>query len=160
MWAPRGQTPVLKAPLSWKKMSVSAALAYRWDGQKARLMFRTTVGAYNGTKLVGFLRALKREFKGRRVILVWDRLPAHRMGAVARWLPGQSAWLSATHLPAYCPELNPAEGVFGNYQGQELAGLCVTDIREKARHLRRGMRRIRNRQELLISFLHHAGLFF
>jgi hypothetical protein len=31
-WAPRGQTPVLIHAFNWGKISVAAALAYRWDG--------------------------------------------------------------------------------------------------------------------------------
>ena len=36
-WAPRGQTPVLRHPFNWKRISMAAALAYRWDGKRARL---------------------------------------------------------------------------------------------------------------------------
>jgi hypothetical protein len=34
-WAPRGETPVLVHAFNWKKMSLSAAIGYRWDGTRA-----------------------------------------------------------------------------------------------------------------------------
>jgi transposase len=37
-WAPRGQTPVVTHPYRWNKMSVAAALGYRWDGRRCRLL--------------------------------------------------------------------------------------------------------------------------
>ena len=45
-------------------MSVSAALAYRWDGGHSRLFFQTCPDSYNTDRLIGFLRALKRELRG------------------------------------------------------------------------------------------------
>jgi len=39
-WAPKGETPVLIHAFNWKKMSISAALAYRWDGKRARQVSR------------------------------------------------------------------------------------------------------------------------
>jgi len=46
-WAPKGETPVLIHAFNWKKMSVCAALGYRWDGRRCRLWFQTRPGSYN-----------------------------------------------------------------------------------------------------------------
>jgi len=45
-WAPQGETPVLIHAFNWKKMSVCAALGYRWDGQRCRLWFQTRPGTH------------------------------------------------------------------------------------------------------------------
>lgn len=89
MWAPRGRTPVLSAPLSWKKLSVAVALGYRWDGAVARLNFKVVPGSFNGEKLRAFVEGPRREYGGQRIVLVWDRLPAHRCGELGRWLPSR-----------------------------------------------------------------------
>jgi hypothetical protein len=40
-WAPRGQTPVLRHTLNdWQRVSIAAALAFRWDGRRVRLYFQ------------------------------------------------------------------------------------------------------------------------
>ena len=91
-WAPKGETPVLvyafnSTPASkdrlpgtpgWKKLSISAALGYRWDGKRCRLWFQTRPGSYNDERLIGFLRDLKKHLRGQKVILIWDGLPAHK----------------------------------------------------------------------------------
>src|SRR5947207_1161845 len=43
-WAPRGQTPVLRHRFNWQRISMAAALAYRWDGARSRLYFQTREG--------------------------------------------------------------------------------------------------------------------
>ncbi len=160
MWAPRGQTPVLSAPLSWKKLSVAVALGYRWDGSAARLSFQVVPGSYDGGKLRQFVEHLGREYGGRKVILVWDRLPAHRYGEVGRWLPSQRRWLEVEYLPAYAPELNPVEGVFANCKGRELAERSENTLAAVGKSLRHGMKRIARRPKLMLGFGRHAGVSF
>ena len=53
-WAPKGETPVLVYAFNWKKLSISAALGYRWDGKRCRLWFQTRPGSYNDERLIGF----------------------------------------------------------------------------------------------------------
>ena len=159
-WAPRGETPVLIHAYNWTKLSVSAALAFRWDGQRARLFFQTRHGSYDTPSLIVFLQALKRHFPGRRVILVWDGLPAHKSCAMRDYLTRQRAWVTVERLPGYAPELNPAELLWGNVKGQELANLCADDLTTVAIALRRGMARVRKHPTLAFGFLKHTGLSF
>ena len=141
-------------------MSVSTVLAYRWDGKRRRMFFRTTPDSYNTEKLIAFFKHLKRDLRGRRVILVWDGLPAHKSRAMNFYLAQQSDWLSTERLPAYAPELNPVETLWSNVKGRELANFCAEDLGAAAGALRRGMARVRGRRDLGLSFLDHTGLFF
>jgi hypothetical protein len=103
-WAPKGRTPVVTHPYKWKKVSVSGALAYRWDGRRCRLLFQTKPDNYNSAALIRFLRILRRSFRGRKVILIWDRLNAHKSRQMARYLAGQRHWLRVESLPPYAPD--------------------------------------------------------
>lgn len=157
-WAPRGETPVLIHPFRyWERLSVAAALAFRWDGQRRRLFFQTRPRPYTAAALIGFLGQLKRHFRRRRVILRWDGLPAHRSRRLREDLAQQRHWLTVERLPAYAPELNPAEPLFGNVKGGELANRCG-DLPVLAEALRTGLARVRRRQDLAFAFLRHAGL--
>ncbi len=118
-WAPKGETPVLIHAFNWTKMSVSATLAYRWDGARSRLFFQTLPGSYNAESLIAFLKDLKRRFRGEKVILVWDGLPAHKSRAMTEYLASQRHWLRVERLPGYAPDLNPVEPLWGNIKGQE-----------------------------------------
>jgi len=159
-WAPRGETPVLTHAVNWKQLSVATALAFRWDGQRSRLYFQTRPGSYSGPRLLPVVRALKRHFRSAPVILIWDRLPAHRSRALGAYLLQQRRWLSLEWLPGYAPELNPVEYVWGNLKGQELANLCAADLGEAGRAVHTGMTRIRRQPQLPFAFLNHAGLSF
>lgn len=158
-WAPRGQTPVLIHPLNnWKRLSIAAALAFRWDGRRARLFFQTRPGTYTTKALLPFLRALKRHFRGQRVLLLWDGLGAHTSRRMRAYVATQRAWLTIERLPAYAPELNPVEPLWGNVKGCDLANHCAPDLEALAQPLHAGMRRVRSHPTLAFSFLRHAGL--
>jgi len=160
-WAPRGQTPVLHhTGANWKRLSVAAALAFRWDGRRTRLYFQTHPGTYTDTTLIPFLRALKRHFRRQRVVLIWDGLGAHKSGRMARYLALQQPWLHVERLPAYAPELNPVELLWGNLKARELANLCPADIAALRHPVRSGCGRIRRAPALPFAFLRHAGLEF
>ncbi len=159
-WAPRGETPVLVHAFNWKKMSISAALAFSWDRKRSRLFFETKPDSYNTESLIDFLKALKREFRGKKCILIWDGLPAHKSKIMKEYLTTQRHWLKVEVLPGYSPHLNPVETLWGNVKGQELANLCPDDLAEVADALRRGMDRVGANPDLPRAFLKNAGLSF
>lgn len=159
-WAPRGETPVLIHAFNWKKISVCAALAYRWDGKRCRLYFQTRPDSYNAESLIAFLKDLRCHLRGSQAILVWDGLPAHKSRIMKQYLHTQRHWLRVERLPGYAPDLNPVELLWGNVKGQELANRCSADLGEAAAALGDGLARVRQSQQLSFAFLHHAGLSF
>jgi len=159
-WAPKGKTPVLIHAFNWSKMSVCAALGYRWDGRRSRLFFQTREGNYNAQSLIRFLEDLKKELRGQKAVLVWDGLPAHKSEVMKEYLLQERHWLTVERLPGYAPDLNPVETLWGNIQGQELANRCAEDLTEVEGAVRKGMGRVRKSAKLPFSFLNHAGLSF
>jgi transposase len=160
-WAPRGETPILKARGNhWTKTSVAAALGFRWDGKKTRVFARTKPDSFNTESLIAFLKDLKRFVHGEPVILVWDNLPAHRSKVMKQFLFEQRDWLEIDWLPGYAPDLNPTEGIWNNIKQRELANFCADQIEEATDAFRRGLRRVTHTLQLPFSFLQHAGLFF
>jgi len=108
-------------------MSIAAVLGYRWDGRRSRLFFQTRRGSYNSESLIIFLKELRRELRGRKAVLVWDGLPAHKSRRMQAYLRQQRRWLRVEKLPGYAPDLNPVEPLWGNLKGQELANRCADD---------------------------------
>lgn len=158
-WAPRGATPILThTGANWKRLSVAGALAFRWDGRRSRFFFQTRPGTYTDAGLITFLHALNRHFRGHRVLLIWDGLGAHKSARMKAYLARQRTWLTVAPLPAYAPELNPLEPIWGNVKSQELANLCAPDLAALRGPLRRGFARVRCHPELAFAFLQHAGL--
>jgi len=103
---------------------------------------------------------LKKHFRGQKVILVWDGLPAHKGCLMREYLRGQKDWLHVVQFPGYAPDLNPVESLWGNIQRNELANRLVDDLGGVVQGIGVGFRRVTSQRHLLFSFLHHAGLFF
>ena len=156
-WAPRGQTPVLRHPFNWKRLSLAGALAYEPDGSDAHLFFELRPGAYNDETLIAFLSELN-EVEQRNVLLIWDGLPSHRSRRMSDWIASQRHWLSVERLPGYAPDLNPIENVWGNLKSQELANLCSNMIDQVADIAAAGLDRIGSDAALCFAFLRHSGL--
>jgi transposase len=156
-WAPRGQTPVLRHRFNWKRLSLAGALVYESDGSDAHLVFELRPGAYNDETLIAFLSELN-ELEQRRVLLIWDGLPAHRSRRMSDWVANQRHWLAVEPLPGYAPELNPIECVWGNLKSTELANLCSDSIDAVADVAADGLERIGSDAALCMAFLRHAGL--
>jgi len=159
-WAPRGETPVWLHAFNWSTISVCAAMGFRWDGRRSQLFFQTRKGTYNSESLIAFLQDLKRHLRGKKAILVWDGLPAHKSQAMKEYLHSQRHWLRVEPLPGYAPDLNPVETLWGNLKGQELANRCSKDLDEVTTAIETGFKRFRKSHTLSYSFLKHAGLSF
>jgi transposase len=124
------------------------------------VFFQIRPGSYNTESLIAFLEELRRELCGRKAILVWDGLPAHKSRVMQGYLEQQRNWLTVERLPGYAPDLNPVETMWENIKGQELANLCAEDLTEVDGAIRDGMARVEDSYTLPFSFLNHAGLFF
>jgi transposase len=144
---------------NWSKLSICAALGYRWDGRRTRLYFQTREGNYNAESLIAFLEDLKRHLRGQKAALVWDGLPAHKSFEMKQYLKSQRGWLTVERLPGYAPDLNPVETLWGNIKGRELANRCAKDLAELDGAIRSGLTRVGSSQTLPFSFLKHTGLF-
>ncbi len=128
-WAPRGKTPVLvHRQRNWTRISAAAFVCYRWDGRRARLYVHLRPGSYNEESLIDVLKDLRRHFRGEKVLLLWDGLSSHQSKLMRSYLEGQNSWLTAERLPAYAPDLNPAEGLWANLKARELANRCDLEI--------------------------------
>jgi len=113
-------------------------------------------GTVKSPEVVRFLKNLRRHIRG-RILLIWDGLHAHRSLETRAYLEANRHWIRVLRLPAYAPELNPAEPLFGNVKGVDLANRCG-DLPQLRTAFRHGMARVRRRQDLAFAFLRHAGL--
>jgi len=159
-WAPKGETPVVVHPFNWKKLSISGALAYRWDGKRSRVYFQVIPGSYDAPKLITFLKELRRHFRRRHVSLIWDGLPAHKSREMKAFLEEESDWLQVEQLPGYSPDLNPVEGLWNNIKGQELANQSPDDLGQVADAVSDGFKRVQSYKQLTFGFLAETGLSF
>ena len=159
-WGPRGKTPVLVVPFNWKRLSAIASLITTPAARRVGLCLRLHPGSIKQPQIIDYLRALKRHLRGRKAILLWDRLPAHRGRDVQAYLRQQACWLSVEYLPPYAPELNPTEYFWSYLSGDDLmANFCGENLQQVGRQARRVACRVRHHPQLGRAFLKHSGLF-
>jgi transposase len=158
-WAPRGTTPILyQRTRSYKKVSAITALCLCPDQEKIHLYFRLHVNSSITAVVVKqFLHLLFRQLPA-PLILVWDRLKAHRAHVVQR-LFSRKLNRYNVFFPPYAPELNPVEYVWGYLKMNPLGNMPVSDVTELATLARKNGRSLRHKQTLLHSFLKHSSLF-
>jgi transposase len=151
-YAPCGQTPVLRAPLTHDHLSVISGLTV--DG---RLFTHTQDRAFDGAAIVAFLRQLLRQVRG-KLLVIWDGAPIHRCRMVKAFLgAGAARRLQLEQLPGYAPDLNPDEGVWNLLKRVELANRCSQDVPELWWELGLAIRRLRRRRHVLTACFRQCG---
>ena len=152
-WAPRGQTPVLQYHFNWKTISVAAAMTV-WT-----FYFQVFDKAVGKEETILFLRHLRRHL-GSPLLVVWDRLPAHRSRLVGEFLDSLGGQIAVEYLPPYAPELNPVEYLWGHWKQHELPNVCPKDLWQLNEGARRTLRRLRRRPRLITAFWKQSSLAF
>jgi transposase len=137
-WACNGQTPVLEFNFNWKLLSAIAGMTF-WN-----FYFQLFPKAIRSAQVIEFLGHLKRHLRG-PLLVIWDRLPAHRSRATQEWVREQGGWIHTEFLPAYAPEL---------------PNVCPKDWWELHEGARRTLRRIRRRPRIIAAFWEQSKLPF
>ncbi|HEV3292959.1 MAG TPA: transposase [Streptosporangiaceae bacterium] len=117
-WGRRGRTPVVKVTAQGsKRVSIAALIATRpGTASRAQLIYRTHLDRGSGkqrrkgfteTEYARLLDAAHQQLHG-PIVLVWDNLPT-LVSRAMRQLIAARAWLTVFQLPAYAPDMNPAE---------------------------------------------------
>lgn len=145
-YAPRGQTPILRVPLTWDHLSVISAITP--DG---RLFMMIQPIAFKGAAIVRFLNHLLRHLGG-KLLVIWDGLPAHRGQAVKDFLhQGATQPIHLERLPAYAPDLNPDEGIWRYLKQVEMKNLCCHNLDELHHELRQATARLRHKTDVILA---------
>jgi transposase len=151
-WAPCGQTPVLRVPLTHDHLSAISGIT-----AEGRLFMQTQDHAYRSPDIVRFLRLLLRKVRG-KLLVIWDGAPIHRGQPVKDFLrAGAAKRLHLEQLPGYAPELNPDEGIWSYLKRVELGNRCCPDLAALALALRRAKERLRHKRTVIQACVRQAG---
>jgi len=151
-YAPRGQTPIRRAPLSHDPLSLIGGLTA--DG---RLLTQVHDHAIRGPDVVRFLRHLLRHVAGPLVVL-WDGASIHRSQPVKDFLRTPEAKrLHLEGLPAYAPDLNAAEGLWRLLKHDQLKNLICEALWELRFEVRLALTRLRHRRDAMLGCIAQVG---
>ena len=106
--------------------------------------------------MIDFLKSLVRHIR-RPLLVVWDRLPAHKSALVQEFLGYSQGYIETEYLPAYAPELNPVEYLWGYWKQHELPNVCPKDYWELDARARQALRRMR-KPRLIAAFWKQSSL--
>jgi transposase len=150
-WAKRGQTPVLAFNFNYATLSAVAGMTF-WN-----FYFQLFPKSIRSPQVIEFLRHLKRYLR-RPVLVIWDRLSAHKSRMTQQWIEEQNGWMHTEYLPAYAPELNPVEYLWGYWKQHELPNVCPRDYWELNDRARHTLKRIRRRPRVLAACWKQSSL--
>jgi transposase len=142
---------VLQYHFNWKVLSAAAGITW-WS-----FYFRLYPTTIRAPQVVDFLGHLLRHLPG-KLLVVWDGLRPHRARLVKEFIAAQRGRLVTEQLPAYAPELNPVEYIWGYWKQHELPNFCPRDFAQLSHQACRALRRMRRRSPLVRTFWHQANL--
>jgi transposase len=153
-YAPVGQTPVIRAPLSRDHLSAMGGIT-----PEGKLYLMVQERAYCGADVGGFLKHLTRHIAGKLLVL-WDGAPIHRSGVVKEYpSSGMARRIRLEQFPGYAPELNPAEGIWSYLKRVELKNLCYQSISHLNYELRKAKERLRHKTNVILGCIKQPRLY-
>lgn len=142
---------MLQLTFNWKRLSVIAGVTV-WT-----FYFRLYPGTIKSPQIVDFLRHLRRQLH-RKLLIIWDGLKAHRSRLVQQYIDACDGAIRLAFLPAYAPELNPAEYVWGYCKQHEIGNFCPADFTHLGSFARSRLRSMQRRRTLVAAFWKQAEL--
>ena len=142
---------MLQYNFNWKSLSVIAGLTI-WN-----FYFRFYPGSIKSPQVIEFLEHLQRHLGG-KLLVIWDGAPIHRSRLVQDYLDGLKGKIWVEPLPAYAPELNPTEYIWGYFKQHQLPNLCARDLVHLSQLGREALSRMRRRPKLITAFWKQAEL--
>lgn len=137
------------------KVTTAALACYR-PGYRSHLIWRQHVWRRRKGEAKSFswrgyrdlLIAAHHQLPGGKTVLIWDNLSVHRDRRMRRFID-RTDWLTVVQLPAYAPELNPVEGIWSVINSTVLANLAATGLDHVITVLRRGLKCLQYRPEVI-----------
>jgi hypothetical protein len=153
-WAPRGERPVMYCWDRRDRLSVIAGLTLSARRRRVGLYFAVHEANVRTAEVEAFIRRVRRQV-GRDLIVVLDRLPAHR--SAAKRMSGDERF-AFEWLPPYAPDLNPVEATWCHTKYGDLANFVPEDAVDLEVEAELSLEEARDDQNLLRSFFQTARL--
>lgn len=153
MWARIGSRPRVPSPGPNKKKIVYGAMDYA-TGKITTTMTDTK----SGLNFIAFLATLPRSHAGRKIRGVCDDARFPHARAVRDWLDGHRPWIEVYWLPAYRPDLNLIERLWGHLKRTVLANVLVVSLNDLVTAFVRGVRAVNGQRQKMGFLFDHADL--
>jgi transposase len=158
-WAPRGSKPDLDCWDRRDRISAISALTVSPERGRVNLLFDLLPDNANAhaDDVVEFLEQLRRRLP-RGFTVLWDGSTIHRKSRLVDEYVWQHPEIRTERLPAYAPEINPDELVWGWSKYGRLPNLAAANTDVLREHIIEEFTHLRSHPELLQSFLKKTKL--
>jgi transposase len=153
-YAPVGKTPIIRQWVSRDHLSAIGAITA--DGKLYMLVQEEAIRSWD---VVSFLIHLLVHIPG-KLMVIWDGAPIHRSKAIRSFLSaGAAKRLHLECLPAYAPDLDPAEGIWNYLKRVELKNVSCQDVPQLRGELRQARERLRHKPRVLKACISQPGFY-
>ena len=148
-WAPKGQTPVVRATGQRFSLNMISAISARGE-----LRFMVVRGGVGAGVFITFLKRLVHG-QSRPIYLIVDGHPSHRAKKVKSYVESLQGKLRLFFLPPYSPELNPDELVWNDVKNNGVSRTLVHGPEDLLRAVVSRLRYLQKTPEHVRSFFRH-----
>lgn len=158
-WAPRGKTPIIPSAGGWKSQTVLGTIVCTPHGKHPRFFGKIIRHSCHSEDIIDYLKQLKKAIRGRKLLLFWDGLSAHRSKETLAFIQTQKDWLTIERLPSYAPEMNPIETGWSYFKRTSFSNRLSASLEEMTKIAKKGLRRLQRSTNVLTGCLKNSGLF-
>lgn len=158
-WGKKGQTPLIRSRGGWKRVTAAGMICFNTKTKRSTFLAWLSKRGMRKERLLAILSDLRRCFKKKRLILLWDGLPAHKAKVVQRFIEENRSWLTVYRFPAYAPELNPQEFVWSAVKRKDMGNYCPETVMCLRAKVYRVLKKRRRAAPFLRGCLKASGLF-
>src|SRR3989338_746818 len=152
-WAIKGKTPKIRVTGNRGSIAVSSAIS-----PAGRMVFRIEKDTVTAASFIDFLKQMLKHHRHRKIIVIVDNSKPHIAKMVNNFIGENKSRLAIYYLPTYSPELNPDEEVWNYLKNVKLKAHQARNKKEFTPLVRRKLRSIQKKPELIKSFFFAYGL--
>ncbi|MFF0519183.1 IS630 family transposase [Actinomadura nitritigenes] len=165
-WSRRGHRPQVKVHGGehGSRVSVAGMVCYR-TGERSRLIYRLHLyrrrkgerAAFTLNEYKSMLQGAHQQLPDGKIVLIWDNLGIHHSTAMRAFIDAHADWLTVFYLPAYAPDLNPAEGVWSALK-RSMTNFLAADLDDLVGMVRHRLKMIQHHPHVIDGCLPPTGL--
>ncbi len=157
LW-PRGVTPIQQVASRRDRISAISCITLSPRRYLPGLYFELLPTNANATAehVVAFLKELKKTLP--RFTVIWDRSKIHSRARLVQEFLAANPSVVAEDFPAYVPDLNPDEGVWGYTKYGRLPNFAPANAVELRARVDAELRELKKQAYFLYRFIEHTNL--
>ena len=126
-----------------------------------KLYFKIKEGSFKAPDVVEFLKEMKRKFKRKKLMIIWDGARTHTSQEVKDYLKNEAnGRIYLVRLPPYSPQLNADEQVHGIIKCNDFKNRLFTEIKTLKSAVTDAFYKLSQKPKTIANFFRHKEVHF